>query len=365
MERNMSLNVNDQSTAVPAGYNSETARNIAEQIGFMFANESVIRTAVKEAAKRLKAEEDFDTTKHVIINPDGTEKDSINDIVPAAFDYIMNLVNMNEPVYMYGPTGSGKSETAKMIANALGLDFYMMNSVTDEYKLTGFMDANGVYHSSSFRDAFENGGLFLLDELDASSPDVLIALNMAIANGWFMFPDGRRTAHEKFRVIATGNTSGSGADESYTGRNRLDAATLNRFAMVPVGYDDRIDRSCAGGDMELVDFIHAYRKAADKAEVNSPASYRDIRRIHAAMRITDDKDYILNTCLIRGLDPDELHQIIRVIKRSDDNTWIHALIDIDRKNGFKPERNQNKKLNAVNQNQYNGYVQVDDYGYPR
>lgn len=325
MERNMSLNVNDQSTAVPAGYNSETARNIAEQIGFMFANESVIRTAVKEAAKRLKAEEGFDTTKHVIINPDGTEKDSINDIVPAAFDYIMNLVNMNEPVYMYGPTGSGKSETAKMIANALGLDFYMMNSVTDEYKLTGFMDANGVYHSSSFRDAFENGGLFLLDEIDASAPDVLITINAALSNGWFPFPDKRIDANPNFRVIATGNTAGRGADTSYRGRTQLDAASLDRFVMVHVDYDDRIDSMLANGQNDIVDFIHAYRKAINASNVvNVTASHRRVSQM-AVLAKFQDPVQVLRECLLTGLNTDDVRAISRAMPDdSSDNKWVHA-----------------------------------------
>ena len=56
-----------------------------------------------------------------------------------------------------------------------------------------------------------NGGLFFLDEMDASIPEVLVLLNAAIANGYFEFPNGKITAHEDFRVVAAGNTVGSGA----------------------------------------------------------------------------------------------------------------------------------------------------------
>ena len=95
----------------------------------------------------------------------------------------------------------------KQVAKALGLDFYFTNAVTQEYKITGFTDANGRYQETQFYKAFKNGGLFMLDEMDASIPEVLVILNAAIANGYFDFPapigfvEAHRTLELLRRVI--------------------------------------------------------------------------------------------------------------------------------------------------------------------
>lgn len=63
---------------------------------------------------------------------------------------------------------------------------------------------------SSMYKAFKYGGLFMLDEMDASIPEVLIILNAAIANRYFDFPApiGYVEAHPNFRVVSAGNTFG-------------------------------------------------------------------------------------------------------------------------------------------------------------
>lgn len=73
--------------------------------------------------------------------------------------------------------------------------------------------------------------------MDASAPEVLIHLNAALANGYFDFPNGKVYAHEDFRVVGAGNTTGQGADAQYTGRTQLDASSLDRFKLVEVNYN--------------------------------------------------------------------------------------------------------------------------------
>ena len=79
-----------------------------------------------------------------------------------------------------------------------------------------------------------------MDEMDASIPETLIILNAAIANRYFDFPNGKVSANPNFRVIAAGNTVGTGADNNYTGRYCLDRASLDRFAMVNIDYSEKI-----------------------------------------------------------------------------------------------------------------------------
>ena len=118
------------------------------------------------------------------------------------FNALLQLVQLGESVYLYGPAGSGKNYVCEQIARALGIEFYYQNSITDEYKLTGYLDASGNYHETEFYRAFTRGGLFMLDELDASCPDTLVTLNAALANGYFTFPGGRVKMHPDFHCIA-------------------------------------------------------------------------------------------------------------------------------------------------------------------
>lgn len=235
------------------------------------------------------------------------KKTQLEGVLHSKFETVLKFVKANEPVFLTGPAGSGKNVICQQVAKTLGLDFYFSNAVTQEYKLTGFTDANGTFHESQFYKAFKNGGVFMLDEMDASIPEVLIILNAAIANRYFDFPApiGYVEANENFRVIAAGNTFGNGADYDYVGRSQLDAASLDRFAMVRIDYDSRIEESCAQGDEELLGFCRAFRKASQKAGIRTVVSYRAINRMAKLTKVMD-ADEVLDTCLIKSLELDDL-----------------------------------------------------------
>ena len=225
------------------------------------------------------------------------------------FDTIKTCIENNIPVYLAGPAGSGKNYTLEEIANEMGLDFYFTNSVQQEYKLTGFIDAGGVYHETEFYKAFKNGGLFFLDEMDASIPEVLVLLNAAIANGYFEFPNGRITANENFRVVAAGNTVGSGADENYTGRMVLDQATLDRFVIIDFDYDKNIELFLANGNVELVEFIEALRESATLNAIRTTFSYRCISMVTKLEGKLELKE-IIKIAVVKGLDKDTINVLI-------------------------------------------------------
>lgn len=237
------------------------------------------------------------------------------------FETVLKFVANDEPVYLAGPAGSGKNVICKQVAQALGLDFYFSNAVTQEYKLTGFTDANGTFHESQFYKAFTKGGLFMLDEMDASIPEVLIILNAAIANRYFDFPApiGKVEANENFRVIAAGNTYGHGADSSYVGRNALDAASLDRFAMIEIDYDERIEMNVTEGNSELVSFCHDFRNAALRNGISITVSYRAMSRI-AKMEKLLDKEEVLKTCLVKGMEKDDVNILKNSMSGTDSYT---------------------------------------------
>lgn len=233
------------------------------------------------------------------------------------FETVLKFVANNEPVFLTGPAGSGKNVMCKQIAQALGLKFYFTNAVTQEYKLTGFTDANGRYQETQFYKAFTQGGLFMLDEMDASIPEVLIILNAAIANRYFDFPApiGYVEAHPDFRVVAAGNTTGHGADFEYVGRNQLDAASLDRFAVIEIDYSPAIEMSVAENDTELLEFCRAFRKAAQNAGCSIIVSYRGIGRLKKMLNILPIEE-ALRACLIKGLEKDSVRMIAHDLPRN-------------------------------------------------
>ena len=223
------------------------------------------------------------------------------------FEMIKACIENDIPVYLAGPAGSGKNYTLEQISWELGLEFYFTNSVQQEYKLTGFIDAGGQYHETEFYKAFKNGGIFFLDEMDASIPEVLVLLNAAIANKYFEFPNGKIKAHKNFRVVAAGNTVGSGADEMYTGRLVLDQATLDRFAIIDFGYDRNIEMHIAKGNKELVDFVEAIRTEAETNGIRATFSYRCIGMVTKLERTGLELKNILVIAVFKGMEKDTIN----------------------------------------------------------
>lgn len=213
----------------------------------------------------------------VTVTINGNESHTVTGKVTDNFKKIVTTVKKGYPLYMYGDAGTGKSHTAKQVADALGLNFYESQQVLFAHEMKGYGDAGGNFVPTPFFKAFTEGGLFFLDEIDASQPEALVVLNTAIANGRFDFPViGNVKAHENFRVIAAGNTKMTGADLEYTARSVQDASTKNRFFFVHVDYCTDIENMLAGDDLAVADFCRDLRRAKTVAQINLCVSYRQI-----------------------------------------------------------------------------------------
>ena len=212
------------------------------------------------------------------------------------------------PVYLAGPAGSGKNHTVEQIAKELGWNFYFSNSVQQEYKLTGFIDAGGEFHETEFYKACtdENECIFFLDEMDASIPEVLVLLNAAIANGYFEFPNGR-VDFDHVHFVAAGNTVGSGADDMYTGRMVLDQATLDRFAIIEFDYCLKIEMAITKNNSDLVEFIHQLRKDAQSKGIRATFSYRCMTMVTKLEKQGMDLQMIIKIAVVKGLDKDTIN----------------------------------------------------------
>ena len=201
-----------------------------------------------------------------------------------AFDDVIAILKSGEYPYMAGDSGGGKNIIAEQCAEVLSKDagvelpFGFSSKVSSEYKLKGFRDAHGRYTETLFVSLYKNGGVFFLDEIDASDPDALTALNAAIANGYLDIdhhePDQRiAKMHPHFYLVAGGNTKGFGATLKFTGRQPLDGATLSRFTLVDVGYDVELERKIArklNGQkgVNMTALVHQVRAAVKELQLD-------------------------------------------------------------------------------------------------
>ena len=161
------------------------------------------------------------------------------------FPDLLKAISTKFPLMMVGSAGSGKTFAAEQVANAFDLPFYAISvgSQTSKTDLLGYMTADGKYIPTAFRNAYEHGGVFLMDEIDAGNPNVLIVLNSALAGHSCAFPDKMVRRHDDFYFVSTANTYGNGASRQYVGRNQLDAATLDRFLPFDWPIDETLENS--------------------------------------------------------------------------------------------------------------------------
>jgi cobaltochelatase CobS len=122
-----------------------------------------------------------------------------------------------------------------------------------------------------FRQRFEHGGVYLLDEIDAANPNILLTLNSALSNGWMMFPDGKVKRHEKFVAIASANTYGNGATAEYVGRQVIDGSTLNRFVKMDMQIDEIMEAGIVGDLSVDADAGRSWLEIVRRARINVSA----------------------------------------------------------------------------------------------
>jgi hypothetical protein len=210
---------------------------------------AIVDRHIGDVAERIKAAVERETRRVVLVTPEGQERDlgvqhkAFPDLLRAmnARDHAGNRLNL----FLVGPAGSGKTQACENAAKALGMDFAFNGAIDTEYKLLGFTDAMGRVVSRPFRRIFEQGGVYLYDEVDGSMPAALLALNAALANGVCDFPDGPVRRHPDCIIVAAANTWGFGATSDYVGRNKLDAASRDRFTFLAWDTDEALERKLA------------------------------------------------------------------------------------------------------------------------
>lgn len=228
---------------IPVGIDEDAVRNIVSDVVDPIAMDNAV------ALSRLSDKIDAMQPKVTQIIVKDRPAITLKGVQHKAFGDIMMSIAARCNTFLVGPAGTGKTTMVSQVADALGLSFHAENltAATTEYALKGFKDANSNYVPTKLREFFQNGGVYLLDEIDNANPNVLGVLNSALSNGFMAFPDGMVAKHPDFIAVAAGNTYGNGATAEYVGRNPIDGATLDRFAFFNVDIDEVVEDAMLAG----------------------------------------------------------------------------------------------------------------------
>lgn len=227
-------------------------------------DEEAVSALIKKALAPLEAKLDNRPQLiEVAVRQGESEPVKLDGLAHYALPDLIQCLGAGLHVWLAGPSGSGKTHGAEMAAKALGLTFRLQGAMTMAHELTGFVDASGKYHETPFVTSFRDGGLILLDELDAGSNEALLALNAALANAIMCLPSGEIIrAHKDFKCVGAANTFGQGATAEYVGRTRIDAAFLQRFgARINWGYDEALETAMCGNSLWAARVQRARRQA--------------------------------------------------------------------------------------------------------
>ena len=155
-----------------------------------------------------------------------------------------------DSLYIFGPTGSGKSSEILQVASRLNWPVMSItgSNSTELLDLLGFIkvqDKSTVYQDGPLVTAMKRGYIFLFNEMDCCNSGQLMGINDLLCNGQLVnqLNDNEVVRpHKYFRFIATGNTAGSG-DRSgrYKGTQFQNLALMDRFRFCEKEYLNKED----------------------------------------------------------------------------------------------------------------------------
>lgn len=222
-------------------------------------------------------------------------------------------------VLLIGPAGTGKSYMAHDAAKGLGVPCYDLSvtTQTQEWKVAGAHSAV-TFIRGTIREAYENGGVLLIDEFDNGSPNFLAGLNLLLSSDTYTFADGETVQrHPQFYVVGTANTIGEGGTAQYRARQALDAATLDRFTFMFVDIDPAIEEMLAAQYLEDVtvraDLLRLVRVSRQNGTDNNlrvvitPRATLDGAKMLA---LGEPMENVIRDRIIRGCSPDIAEKIL-------------------------------------------------------
>lgn len=212
---------------------------------------------------------------------------------PAIWQVCLRIIRFNienpdraKNIMLVGPKGIGKTRMVlELSKKVFGKEPYAITSPQQPYELTGYADAAGNEVKSNFSRGYDQPGIILIDEADRSDEGTVIKLNPALGNKFMDVPvRGLIKQNPHCTVIATANTSGTGATNDYNTAHQLDASTRDRFVFFLMKWDHETAMAVAKGDESLVRGLEDWNNACDKMEYTSgQVSYRTILDVQDLM----------------------------------------------------------------------------------
>ena len=188
-------------------------------------------------------------------------------------------------VWLCGPAGTGKTFMASQISNAMDLPFASISCSAgmSEAHVLGRMNIKGQFLSTDFINIYENGGVFLFDEVDNADANVMTTLNSALANGKVSVPNRvdkpYATRHENAHIICASNTwgngYGTGQGATYV-REMLDSAFKDRFVAGKtfIDYDTDFEKKVTSKLPQLFTALTDLRANVQKYNLDKVVSTR-------------------------------------------------------------------------------------------
>ncbi len=162
-------------------------------------------------------------------------------------DVVVWFMNPSDPIYTFGPTGSGKTSLIKQLASKLNYPVFEItgHSRLEYPDMIGHLsveNGNMKFQYGPLALAMKFGGLFLLNEIDLLDPATAAGLNTILDGAPLCVSENNGeliNPHPNFRFAATANTNGA-SDETglYQGTLRQNLAFLDRFQLCEVGYPE-------------------------------------------------------------------------------------------------------------------------------
>lgn len=286
----------------------ETAMKIAQTqtADMMIRFTTDLQKMSGEMEARMKLKDDFRPV--LVVEVDGIERKLSKPASPY-LGRVLTLAKLGLNSLLVGPAGVGKTVVAGQVAEALELEFgtVCFTAGASESWIFGRQTANG-FVNGVFSKLYKEGGVFLADEMDAADPNVLLAMNTALANGKLYNPINGELIekHENFVFIGGANTVGKGANHVYTGRNRLDGATLNRFVIVMVDYVPQIEEVLCPNEKIRVR-LQSARTKLRSLNCDEIISSRNMEQIYLQVSAGVEEDEAVES-LTAGWSPEVIRQ---------------------------------------------------------
>jgi MoxR-like ATPase len=272
---------------IKAGYDAGlTAKDIADKNGFNLKS-------VQCTMSKLR-------TGHISSHKATPQTPSVTAAAPTKHDYISRNIygttdvklmteayKNRDNVLIIGETGSGKTHLVRYVAKTMNVPYMRVNmnggwtpeDFAGQYVPNpnpGLDEPKYLWQDGRLVEFMKNGGIFVVDEINMAPADILSMLHSVTDDERQIVITQNKgeivTAHPNFWFVATMNPD-------YEGTKPLNLALKDRFRIIVLGYNDKVEKKLGIDDK----FLDLTKKLRDSSEITTPVSTRDL------IKYRDDK----------------------------------------------------------------------------